>query len=174
MDPSVIEEFENTFAFEDIDTDVLITDPDVPLWKTFEVVDFVNCFVEELPSRFDSTLFTEDDILEDWVKLETDVPSVLLAEKDTVGIAEDDVSGRIEEDGTVNKLSEDNETDEEIVDDCWEDTADVCSTDDKITEELDKTDSDRDDDEDKDEDIAASEELLTTEELADVGAGVII
>ena len=43
-----------------------------------------------------------------------------------------------------------------------------------MTEELDKEDSDRDDDEVKDEDIAALDELLTTEELADVGAGVII
>ena len=43
-----------------------------------------------------------------------------------------------------------------------------------MTEELDRADFDRDDDEVKDEEIAASDELLTTEELADVGAGVII
>ena len=75
MDPSVIEEFENTFAFEDIDTDVLVVDPDVALLKTLDIADFVNCFVEESPSRFDNTVFTEDDILEDCGKLETDASS---------------------------------------------------------------------------------------------------
>ena len=163
---------------------MLVADPDVKLLKELDIAEFVNCFVEESPSRFDSTVFTEDDILEDCGKLETDasseeetteevtasdtvddVPSVLLSDKVTIEIPED---------GTVDKRSEDNETDEEIVDNSWEDTADACTTDDKITEELDKTDSDIDDDDDKDEEIVASDELLTTEELADVGAGVII
>ena len=125
----VEEEFENTFACED-------AAPDLKVLKTLEVVDFVNCFVEELPSRFDNTVFTEDDILEYCAKLETDassdeetteevtasdtvddIPSVLLSEDDVRDeIEEDDVTG--EEDGAVDRLSDDNETDEEIVDYC--------------------------------------------------------
>ena len=142
---------------------------------------------------FDNTVFTEDDILEDCAKLETDASSdedateevtasdtvddmrsVLLVDKVTVGIAEDGVIGRIVEDGVRDDISDDNETDEEIADNCWEDTADVCSDDDKITEELDNVDSGRDDDDDKNEDIEVSDELLTTEELVGIGAGVII
>ena len=146
MDPSVIEEFENKFAFEDIDTDVLITDPDVPLLKTLDAVDSVNCFVRESTSRFDSTVCIEDDILEDCVKLETDassdeetteevtasdtvddVPSVLLSDKVTDEIVEDEERDEIvedeerdeiEEDGVRDDSSDDNETDEEIADDC--------------------------------------------------------
>ena len=87
--------------------------------------------------RFDNTVFTEDDILEDCVKLETDASSdeetteevttsdtvvdmrsVLLADKRTVRIAEDDVRDEIEEDGTVDRLSGDSETDDEMADDC--------------------------------------------------------
>ena len=130
MDPSVIEEFENTFAFEDTDTDVKVL-------KTLDAVDFVNCFVEESPLMFDNTVFTEDDILEDCAKLETDASSdedateevtasdtvddmrsVLLVDKVTVGIAEDGVIGRIVEDGVRDDISDDNETDEEIADNC--------------------------------------------------------
>ena len=130
MDPSVIEEFENKFAFEDAALDVKVL-------KTLDAVDLVNCFVEESPLRFDSTVFTEDDILEDCVKLETDASSdeetteevttsdtvddmrsVLLADKRTVRIAEDDVRDEIEEDGTVDRLSGDSETDDEMADDC--------------------------------------------------------
>ena len=128
IDSLVAEEFENIFVFED-------AAPDVKVLKTLDAVDFVNCFVRESPSRFDNTVFTEDDILEDCGKLETEASSdeetteeitasdtdddmscVLLAEKGTVEIAEDDVTGG--EDGTVNKLSDDNETDDEIADDC--------------------------------------------------------
>ena len=144
MDPSVIEEFENLFAFEDEDSnvlvanpDVLVADPDVKLLKELDVVDVVSCFVRESPSRFDNTVFTEDDILEDCVKLETDASSdedateevtasdtdddmscVLLADKVTDEITEAGVAGGIEEDGTVDRLSDDNKTDDEIADDC--------------------------------------------------------
>ena len=130
MDPSVIEEFENTFAFEDTDTDVKVL-------KTLDAVDFVNCFVEESPLRFDNAVFTEDDILEDCVKLETDassdeetteevtasdtvddVPSVSLSDKVTDEIVEDEERDEIEEDGVRDDFSEDNETDEKMVDDC--------------------------------------------------------
>ena len=137
MDPSVIEEFENIFTFEDTDTDVLVADPDVAFLKTLDVVDFVNCFVKESPSRFDNTVFTEEDVLEDCGKLEIeassdeetteevtasdtvdDITSVLLADKVADEIAEDDVAGGIEEDGTVDRLSGDSETDDEMADDC--------------------------------------------------------
>ena len=121
IDSLVAEEFENKFAFED-------AAPDVKVLKTLDAVDFVNCFVRESPSRFDNTVFTEDDILEDCVKLETDASSdeettEEVTASDTVDdmssvLLSDKVTIEIPEDGTVNKLSEDNETDEEVVDDC--------------------------------------------------------
>ena len=128
MDSSVIEEFENTFVFEDAALDVKVL-------KTLDTVDFVNCFVEESPSRFDSTVCIEDDILEDCVKLDTDASSeeetteeitasdtvddmcsVLLSDKRTVERAEDDVTN--EEDGVRDDFSDDNETNEAVDDVC--------------------------------------------------------
>ena len=130
IDSLVAEEFENKFAFED-------AAPDVKVLKTLDVAVFVNCFVRESPSRFDSTVCIENDILEDCVKLETDVssneetteevtasdtvddvPSVSLSDKVTDEIVEDEERDEIEEDGVRDDFSDDNETDEEMADDC--------------------------------------------------------
>ena len=137
MDSLVEEEFENAFAFGDADTDMLVADPDVKLLKTLDAVDSVNCFVRESPSRFDITVCIENDILEDCVKLETDVssneetteevtasdtvddvPSVSLSDKVTDEIVEDEERDEIEEGGTVDRLFEDDKIDDEMANDC--------------------------------------------------------